>query len=294
MGSPAVAGGETSLRWHAAADDKLLFQSAMAGAGLAVPPLRATVHPSRRIPSVPALADETDVTGFLIDPASYPFFAKPIDGKYSLGVFRADGYDRASGQIMMHGSGRSAIADCVRTLLEHPAGYLLQRALEPHPAIAAAGGDRLWSVRLLLLLSSAGPEVAQAVAKIPTGANVADNFWRQGNLAAAVNPDTGVIERVVQGTGKDQAVDVDHPDTGVNLRGMAIPDWFVAVGLCARAAVTLPGIRTQSWDVALTDTGPVLLEVNWGGDLNLAQLAWGRGVLDARYWAHLRRCGYRL
>ena len=270
-----------------------LATNASTRAGLPVPPLRATVHPSRRIPNVPALADETDVTGFLIDPVSYPFFAKPIDGKYSLGVFRAEGYDRASGQIMMRGGGRWAIADCVRALLEQPAGYLLQRALEPHPAIAVAGGDRLWSVRLLMLLSPAGPEIAQAVVKIPTGTNVADNFWRPGNLVAAVNLDTGVIERVVQGSGKGLAVDVDHPDTGVNLLGMAIPDWFVAVDLCTRAAVTLPGIRTQSWDVALSDAGPVLLEVNWGGDLNLAQLAWGRGVLDERYRAHLRRCGYR-
>ena len=32
------------------------------------------------------------------------------------------------------------------------------------------------------------------------------------------------------------------------------------------------GVRTQSWDVALSDQGPGFLEVNFGGDLNLAQL----------------------
>jgi hypothetical protein len=36
----------------------------------------------------------------------------------------------------------------------------------------------------------------------------------------------------------------------------------------------------------------VLLEVNWGGDLNLAQLAYGRGVLDAEYRTHLNANGY--
>jgi hypothetical protein len=36
----------------------------------------------------------------------------------------------------------------------------------------------------------------------------------------------------------------------------------------------------------------VLLEVNWGGDLNLAQLAYGRGILDETYVAHLRTNGY--
>ena len=62
-----------------------------------------------------------------------------------------------------------------------------------------------------------------------------------------------------------------------------------------RAAVAqFPGIRTQSWDVALSDCGPVLLEVNYGGDLNLGQLAHGKGVLDEVYAEHLRRCGYKL
>ena len=36
------------------------------------------------------------------------------------------------------------------------------------------------------------------------------------------------------------------------------------------------GIRTQSWDVALSDQGPGFLEVNFRADLNLAQLAEGR------------------
>ena len=60
------------------------------------------------------------------------------------------------------------------------------------------------------------------------------------------------------------------------------------------AAPLLPGLCIQPRDVALSDAGPVLLEVNWGGDLNLAQLATGDGVLDQVHAAHLRRCGYPL
>lgn len=61
----------------------------------------------------------------------------------------------------------------------------------------------------------------------------------------------------------------------------------------ASAPGDLSGIRTQSWDIALAAEGPVILEVNYGGDLNLAQLAHGTGVLDERYVKHLARCGYR-
>ena len=49
-----------------------------------------------------------------------------------------------------------------------------------------------------------------------------------------------------------------------------------------------------SRDVALSNQGPVFLEVNFGGDLNLAQLANSEGVLDHGYTEHLRECGYRI
>jgi hypothetical protein len=46
--------------------------------------------------------------------------------------------------------------------------------------------------------------------------------------------------------------------------------------------------------IALSDQGPVFLEVNLGGDLDPAQLADGKGVLDHGYTEHLRECGFRI
>ncbi|MGL1664087.1 sugar-transfer associated ATP-grasp domain-containing protein, partial [Vibrio parahaemolyticus] len=73
------------------------------------------------------------------------------------------------------------------------------------------------------------------------------------------------------GSAIDQHVNEPHPDTGAAIVGTDIPDWPRLIDLVQAAALVFPGIRTQSWDVALTDQGPVLLEVNYGGDLNLGQ-----------------------
>lgn len=56
----------------------------------------------------------------------------------------------------------------------------------------------------------------------------------------------------------------------------------------------MPGIRAESWAWGFTRRDAVLLEVNDGGDLNLAQLARGVRVLDRRYAEHQWRRGYRL
>lgn len=160
--------------------------------------------------------------------------------------------------------------------------------------IATRFGEQLWSLRLPVILTSNGPRISRAVAEIATGDNVADNFWRAGNLLGTVNPGTGRICRTISGSGEALTIDPSHPDTGGPITETALPDWPALFDLAKRAAWTLPGVRTQAWDIAVTDRGPILLEVNFGGDLTLAQLAWGRRVLDPEFQAHLLQCGYRL
>jgi hypothetical protein len=123
------------------------------------------------------------------------------------------------------------------------------------------------------------PVIHRAVATIATGVNPADRFWRAGNMIGAIEPDTGIIHRVARGTGVNRIANGPHPDTGRPIVGMPIPYWPRIVELVRSAAPVFVGIRTQSWDIALTDQGPVFLELNFWGDLNLAQLANGKGGL---------------
>ena len=97
---------------------------------------------------------------------------------------------------------------------------------------------------------------------------------------------------MVRGLGADLTACDTHPDTHAPLVGTVLPDWTKRRMLATEAASVCPGIRSQSWDIALSDQGPVCLVLNYGGDLNLAQLAEGRGVLDQTYRDHLSECGY--
>jgi hypothetical protein len=105
---------------------------------------------------------------------------------------------------------------------------------------------------------------------------------------------TGRIFLVVSGTGAGLEIDGNQPDTSQLIVGTKIPDWDWLQDVVLAAAPVFAGIRTQSWDVALTGLGSILMEVNFGGDLNLAQLATGRGVLDEGYREYLGGCGPRL
>jgi hypothetical protein len=278
--------------WFAVAHDKLLFDTVMRGAGLPVPPLRAVYHPgSRRAPAA-LLADTDALERHLSDPASHPCFAKPIDGMFSVGGLDLAGI--AQGRVRLGIGVEVALADLVRYMTDFgAAGYLFQDRLRPHPALARAFGPTLGALRFLVLVGPSGPRILSAVCKIPSAGNMADNFWRKGNMLGAVDLDGGSIRRVVSGVGEGRVLHERHPDTGEPIVGLALPDWRKAVDLCRTAAGVAPAIRTQSWDIALTDAGPVLLELNFGGDLNLHQLAHGKGLLEGDYLGHLERCGYR-
>jgi Sugar-transfer associated ATP-grasp len=285
-----VAAG--SREWFATSADKILFHSIMAAGRFRVPGTLAITQAGRHLPDVPTIADADCLVRFLRDPSLYPLFAKQVAGKYSLSVVSADSYDSSSDEVSLLGGARQAVGALAASLVGG-AGYLIQRRLSPAPALAERFGPRLWSVRLLVFVTPDGPLVHRAAAKIATGTNPADNYWRAGNRLGAIDLDTGRITRVVTGTGLTLQEDELHPDTQQVIVGSTIPNWNQIVADVKLTAQIFAGIRTQSWDIALADPAPTFLELNFGGDLNLHQLAHGRGVLDDQYRAHLRRCGYK-
>jgi hypothetical protein len=285
-----VAAG--AREWFAASADKILFQSIMDGAGLRTPELIAATQAGRFLPDAPIITDPAALADRLRDPSIYPLFAKQVAGKYSLSVLSVDGFDPDTDEVLLLDGQRWKVAD-VATSLTEGSGFLVQRRLSPAPDLVARFGPRLWSARLLVLVTPNGPVIHRAVAKIATGTNPADNYWRPGNRLGAIDLASGRVTRVVHGAGADLVIDAPHPDTGAPIVGTTVPSWQALTDMVRTASQVFAGIRTQSWDIALTADGPIFLELNYGGDLNLHQLAHGAGVLDETYREHLRRCGYR-
>jgi Sugar-transfer associated ATP-grasp len=280
------------VRWFAACHDKLLWSAILTGASLPVPDTVALFGKMGRFGASRSLRSKDELSRFITDPSNHPLFCKPVDGINSLGAIRIEGIKGE--ELIINGGYQRRIGDVVHFISSlSPAGYLLQKVLPPSPLLAPITGSAISSIRFLVLLTGTGPAVESAVIKLPTKDQVADNFWRSGNMLAAIDLASGTITRAVAGVGSDLKVIEREPASGINLPGFTVPDFQAAQALILQAAVYFSGIRTQSWDVALTADGPVLLEMNFGGDLNLHQLAHNRGVLSDAYCRHVRACGYK-
>lgn len=284
--------GELSLDQHlntgvnrAVANDKLLFDQRMRDIGAPVPAIRATyARENSDVWDGLSLTTPSDVENYLAATTDFPMFVKPLHGAHgwnAAAILRRDDNDA----ILELSSGqRRTIADFVAELAQDGrTAYLFQELLETHPAIAEKCGDRLTSIRAIVLTDAAEPELLSAVWRVPTGTNMTDNFsvGTTGNLCAAVDLDTGEIGKAFQGSGWRNLRRDDHPDTGETLAGFSLPDWPRIRELCLECARHLPGLRLQHWDVALTDRGPVLLEINVQGGLRTHQIvAEGPGRLS--------------
>ncbi|MCI0654375.1 MAG: hypothetical protein L0Y39_07845, partial [Methylococcaceae bacterium] len=135
----------------------------------------------------------------------------------------------------------------------------------------------------MLLVTENGPEIFRTLWKITARGNVADNFWRPGNMLAALDAESGRVERVVLGVGPEQKELDLHPETSKPLKGLILPEWDKVKDLCFRGARAFSGLHLQAWDVAICETGPVLVEINIGGDFNLPQVATGKGMMDQQF-----------
>jgi len=275
--------------------DKLTFDHIARSAGLPVPDIFAVYAPRRRPGAFPTLTNVTELRDFLRGWRRFPIYCKPSCGDI-VGLIRSgshnfqiDGW--ADERASIHGDRAVDVEELAARLAEPTGmGFLLVEALRPHGDIAAVAGDSVSGVRIHVLRLRDGPTIFRPVWKIARRGAVVDNFQHggSGNLLASIDAATGRVERVVNGRGHRQLWNPPHPDTGRQLTDFQLPHWQALREMVREAPELFPGFLCQAWDIAICPHGPVLLEVNWFGDVDLSQHSYGRGFLERELLQLLR------
>jgi hypothetical protein len=273
------------MPWPEIANDKPTLTALLRGHELPIPETQAMRHATRSFPGAASLRNQDDVVRFLQKHARYPIFGKPTNKMCSLGVANIERYDRQAQCIVTkHGQKVSVNEFAAEVEKYADGGYLFQTRLTPHPKIVDVVGDQISTVRMFVLVDDQGPVLLRASWKIPSGETVADNFWRSGNMLAGIDVETGRVIRVLRRTSTGtEAVD-KHPKTGTSFDRIVFPEWSQMRDVVMRGAAAVPSCHFQGWDVALTDRGPVLVELEGdGGDPIMEQLCFDSGLLQGRY-----------
>lgn len=269
--------------FYAIGKDKLLFYTLMNAWRLPYPRIIAVVHRSRVFMGAALLRSADDVLAFLGQPSNFPFFVKRVNDIRGRGAGIVEAYDPDNGELR-YANGQIVASDrfIASVQAREDDCIIFQQLIRTEARLAEAIGSRVATARVMTIADGQSFKVKRAVLRLPVGANMTDNFsaGSTGNAYALVDAVSGRVIKAYRGVGLDMTVLDAHPDTGVALDGLQLPDWGEAMRQIEYAATRLPGLRLAGWDVAFTDDGPMLLEVNAAPGVVLPQLH-GGGLIDA-------------
>ena len=277
-----------SQPWRIFGNDKLAMYQLCQANGLPVPTSVAYLsRAARHASGLSVYQDPEALLDELIECGHDTLFAKPVNGRYGGDAHVLTLTELPQGQVDVTTSAgtqqlsRVAYAGKLRKHLDDYPGMLFQVCLQPDPVVAELGGGSLSGLRVGIVKRNDRARSFATVFKVNLGGNITDNFEHgySGNLLANIDLETGTVNRVIQGYGAAASEITVHPVTGQRILGFQVPGWDRVVQLSSQAVEMLPGIRLTGVDIALTDRGPVLLEINLPGDFDLLQLASRRGVL---------------
>jgi glutathione synthase/RimK-type ligase-like ATP-grasp enzyme len=206
---------------------------------------------------------------------------KPGGGKGGKGIER---WDYREGRYFDHEEGSLTVDELEARLrrLSLDRDYLVQPLLSNHPELEELSRGALSTVRVMTARNERGEhEVLSATVRIAVGNRVVDNFHR-GGVGSAVNLATGELGPAI---GIDVATDwlEIHPLTGTRIRGRALPGWAGVLEAALRAHDAMPGLVFAGWDVAMTPTGPTVIEGNSEPCVNFLQRSHGGPLGDTRF-----------
>lgn len=132
--------------------------------------------------------------------------------------------------------------------------------------------------------------------KIGRAGKCVDNAGGGGNVDVCVDVETGEIKYAIQFDGWHKVKEIEcHPDSGTQLNGVYIDNWQSIKEEVIKFQQAFPYCKAPGWDIAITDEGPVVIEVNdfwdrtgqyfirrgWRNEIRDCYLAW------REYWNNL-------
>lgn len=210
----------------------------------------------------------------LTDSCTYDEFVE-FCAKHERFLYKPSHGDCGKGIELIHTQGQD-----LKTLYERvTAGpAVLDQLIVQHPDLQALCATSVNTLRIVTLRIGSEIRVIGAALRIGSGNSVVDNY-SAGGLVARIDMETGRV------LGKAENMYGNRfercPSSGALIKGFQIPHWDKALRFVRECAEEC-GLDYASWDIAILESGCVLIEVNPRGMVNVIQVA-GTGGRKQQY-----------
>lgn len=143
-------------------------------------------------------------------------------------------------------------------------GFLFQETVKQHPKLNILNPSSLNTIRIDTFIDKEGNiDVISAYIRMSMNNKHVDNI-SSGGCQVGINLQTGKLKKDGYSGFSNAGTEVftKHPVTGVVFEDFEIPYFAEVKELIVNVAGFMPGLRLMGWDVAIGESGPVLIEGN--------------------------------
>ena len=147
-------------------------------------------------------------------------------------------------------------------LITSGTGWILEEVVQQDEQMARWNDTSVNTIRVHSFRVNNKIYFLNSILRVGRKGAVVDNHGA-GGLIAEIDNETGTV--ITPGYDKKCHLYHQHPDSGCSIEGEQIPRWNELIKLAEEAHLALPSYhRYVAWDMALSKTGWVLIEGNWG------------------------------
>ena len=209
-----------------------------------------------------SLLKRDNLIEFIKDELPSEFVIKPILGEGGASV---NAYTKTNGEIK-DGLGILTTAHAIyESIMKNETydSFIVEERLKNHPYLLKINpSENLHTIRIITLVNSSKQcQILNGHLNIATGPKITS---QQGNLKINISIDDGTLEYGIffdQKRGGFKKI-TEHPETGINFKEFKLPFWEEIISLSKKAALKFLPLRTLGWDIAITEKGVIILEIN--------------------------------
>ncbi|WP_448565133.1 sugar-transfer associated ATP-grasp domain-containing protein [Thalassotalea ganghwensis] len=140
-------------------------------------------------------------------------------------------------------------------------GLLFESYIEQSEAYSAFNPTSVNTVRAWVLQTGESIEVIGGNFRVGRKGSLTDN-GDSGGIICPINPQTGILGAGLLTSDPFRENFTEHPDNGAKLDGVRLPEWEKIVSFSCETLRKLPNTKFAGLDVAMSQNGPILIEVN--------------------------------
>lgn len=276
------------IKYYSLARNKYLAHKMLEDTGVRKSQLYCYYQPEARyIVSNEKASDIKDVLRILKNTQVQSCVIKTTESSHGDNVWVINAIDYQDGDALM------TRFDGEKLLLSSVLGneaLIFESVVKQTKQFAAFNESSVNTVRFMTTLYPDGSaRVIATFIKIGRAGKCVDNAGGGGNVDVCVDTETGEIKYAIQYDGWRNIKEIDnHPDNGNQLNGVIIEKWEAIKEEVKKFQQAFPYCKAAGWDIAITDEGPVVIEVNdfwdrtgqffirkgWRSEIRDCYLAW--------------------